>query len=69
MNAVFKGRLPWALSFSFARALQESALGIWHGDKGNATAAQKSLRHRARCDQAARRGEYIAQMEIEEPRP
>ena len=65
MNAIFKGRLPWALAFSFARAIQEPALDIWHGDKRNAVAAQKALRHRARCDQAARRGEYKAAMEIE----
>jgi len=65
MTAIFKGRLPWALAFSFARAIQEPALDIWHGDTRNTAAAQKALLHRARCDQAARRGEYDAVMERE----
>ena len=64
MNAIFKGRLPWALAFSFARAIQEPALDIWHGDRRNAAAAQKALGHRARCDQAARRGEYKVEIEM-----
>jgi len=49
---------PWALSFSFGRALQRPALEIWRGDVRNRAAAQKALEHRARCNQAARRGEY-----------
>jgi fructose-bisphosphate aldolase class I len=63
MNARFKARLPWALSFSFARAIQEPALEIWHGEKANVPAAQRALYHRARCDRAARRGEYDVAME------
>ena len=34
MNVRFKSRLPWALAFSFARAIQEPALDIWHGRAG-----------------------------------
>jgi fructose-bisphosphate aldolase class I len=63
MNARFKSRLPWALAFSFARAIQQPALEIWNGQKSNVTAAQKALVHRARCNQAARRGEYSPAME------
>lgn len=63
MNARFKGRLPWALAFSFARAIQEPAMQIWHGEKANVSAAQKALVHRARCNVAARRGEYTPAME------
>jgi len=63
MNATFQSQRPWALSFSFARALQEPALAIWHGEKRNVAAAQKALRHRAECDQAARRGDYTDAME------
>ena len=63
MNARFKSRLPWALAFSFARAIQEPALDIWHGEPANVSAAQHALYHRARCDRAARRGEYTAAME------
>ena len=63
MNVRFKGRLPWALSFSFARAIQQPALEIWRGSEANVLKAQKALYHRARCNQAARRGEYSAAME------
>jgi fructose-bisphosphate aldolase class I len=64
MNARFKSRLPWALSFSFARAIQQPALEIWHGDEANVAAAQRALFHRAMCDRAARRGEYNATLEM-----
>jgi fructose-bisphosphate aldolase class I len=63
MNVRFKSRLPWALAFSFARAIQQPALDIWHGEEAHVTAAQQALYHRARCNQAARRGEYSAAME------
>ena len=55
--------MPWTLTFSFSRALQQSALERWSGKKANAEAAQQLLLHRARCNQAARRGEYDAAME------
>lgn len=58
MNRRFKSRAPWALSFSFARALQQPALEIWRGDAANAKAAQQALRHRAQCNRSARRGEW-----------
>jgi fructose-bisphosphate aldolase class I len=63
MNVRFKSRLPWALAFSFARAIQQPALEIWLGQDANANAAQQALLHRARCNRAARRGEYNAAME------
>jgi fructose-bisphosphate aldolase class I len=63
MNARFKSRLPWALAFSFARAIQQPALEIWRGEEANVQAAQKALYHRARCNRAARRGQYVAAME------
>jgi fructose-bisphosphate aldolase class I len=58
MNVRFKSRLPWAVAFSFARAIQQPALEIWRGKESNVVAAQQALSHRARCNQAARRGEY-----------
>ena len=58
MNVRFKARLPWALAFSFARAIQQPALEIWHGEEANVKAAQQALLHRARCNRAARQGEY-----------
>jgi fructose-bisphosphate aldolase class I len=63
MNVRFKSRLPWALAFSFARAIQQPALELWKGLDANVPAAQRSLYHRARCNEAARRGEYSAAME------
>ena len=63
MNVRFKSRLPWALAFSFARAIQQPALEIWRGKEANVLAAQQALSHRARCNRAARRGEYNAAME------
>jgi fructose-bisphosphate aldolase class I len=63
MNVRFKGRLPWALSFSFARAIQQPALEIWMGEEAHVATAQKALLHRVRCNRAARRGDYNAAME------
>ncbi len=60
MNVRFKSRLPWALAFSFARAIQQPAMEIWRGKESNVLAAQQALSHRARCNRAARRGEYDA---------
>ncbi len=65
MNVRFKSRLPWALAFSFARAIQQLALENWQGKEVNVPAAQRALYHRARCNRAARRGEYSAAMESE----
>jgi fructose-bisphosphate aldolase class I len=63
MNVRFKGRLPWGLAFSFARAIQQPALEIWQGKVANVGAAQQALYHRAKCNRAARRGEYTTAME------
>ncbi len=60
MNQRFKSRLPWALTFSFSRAIQQPAMDIWRGEPGNAVQAQRALQHRAACNRAARRGEYAA---------
>jgi fructose-bisphosphate aldolase, class I len=67
MNSAADGgasRLPWTLTFSFARAIQHPALEIWKGQDSNVPAAQKALRHRAMCNRAALRGEYSAAMEV-----
>ena len=39
---------PWALSFSFGRALQASVLKAWKGDDGNVPAAQAQFLIRAK---------------------
>nr|WP_309697557.1 class I fructose-bisphosphate aldolase [Armatimonas sp.] len=62
-NAQLPSRLPWALSFSFGRALQQPAMAIWGGQEANVEAAQQALLHRATCNQAARRGQYSAAMD------
>jgi fructose-bisphosphate aldolase class I len=63
MNVRFKSHLPWGVAFSFGRAIQQPALEIWNGQEANVAAAQQALYHRARCNRAARRGEYVAAME------
>jgi fructose-bisphosphate aldolase, class I len=63
MNVRFKTRAPWALAFSFARAIRQPAMEIWRGEASNVPAAQQALFHRADCNRAARRGEYAARME------
>ena len=63
MNMRFKSPLPWALTFSFSRAVQYPALEIWSGQDANVADAQKALHHRAACNRAARRGQYDAAME------
>src|SRR5664280_2643099 len=63
MNVRFQARLPWALAFSFARAIQQPAMEIWRGEEAHVLAAQQALYHRALCNRAARRGEYTAAME------
>ncbi len=63
MNIRFKSRLPWAVAFSYARAIQQPALELWKGLDANVPAGQQALYHRACCNRAARRGEYSAAME------
>jgi fructose-bisphosphate aldolase class I len=65
MNVRYKSRLPWELSFSFGRAIQEPALEIWHGEEANVIPAQEALYHRAKCNRAAHRGEYNAAVEAD----
>ena len=63
MHVRFKSRLPWALTFSFSRAIQQPALELWRGQDAHVSAAQRALVHRARCNRAARGGAYDAAME------
>ena len=62
VNVRFKLRLPWALAFSFARAIQQPALEIWRGQQNHVQEAQEALCHRAKCNRAARLGEYNSEM-------
>jgi len=57
------GPLPWALTFSYGRALQETALKGWAGQAANFTAGQQELAKRARLNGLATAGRYGAEME------
>ncbi len=56
MNKNYKSEMPWALTFSFGRALQETALEIWRGEDTNVVAAQEALLYRAQCNREANMG-------------
>lgn len=63
LNAINRVGGPWALSFSYGRALQQSALKAWAGDSANADAAQAAFVHRARMNSLAIAGEWSAELE------
>jgi fructose-bisphosphate aldolase, class I len=66
LNAICRmGGLPWTLSFSFGRALQDAALKTWRGSAANAAPAQSALHHRTKCNGLAVRGKYSAKAERE----
>ena len=56
--------LPWHLSFSYGRALQDSALKKWAGKAENVAAAQAILVHRAKMNGLATLGKYSKEMEM-----
>ncbi len=53
-------------AFSFARPIQQPAVEIWAGQEANVRVAQQALFHRAGCNKAARRGDYMAAMEMDD---
>jgi fructose-bisphosphate aldolase class I len=57
------GNLPWPLSFSYGRALQQACLKAWRGSAANVPAAQAALAHRARMNGLATQGKYSADLE------
>ena len=63
MNKI--GGAPWALTFSYGRALQHPALTSWKGSAANVAAAQRALHHRARMNGVATLGQYRAELEKE----
>ena len=65
MHERFAGRLPWGLTFSFGRALQQPALEIWAGQAANVAAAQQALLERVRSNAAAVGGEVDAESDGE----
>jgi len=55
---------PWALSFSYGRALQQSALKTWNGQKDNLESTYAVFHHRAEMNSLACSGEYSSSLEI-----
>ena len=60
--ASMKG-LPWPLTFSYSRALQNPALKTWKGQAGNIAAAQKAFFHRAHMNGLAAQGKWRTDLE------
>ncbi|HXA93463.1 MAG TPA: class I fructose-bisphosphate aldolase, partial [Steroidobacteraceae bacterium] len=61
MNAM--GPLPWQLSFSYGRALQDTALKAWGGTPAGFAAGQKEFLKRAKLNSLATTGRYTAALE------
>jgi fructose-bisphosphate aldolase class I len=61
MNAM--GNLPWALTFSYGRALQAAALQAWGGKSENVAAGQRAFTHRAKMNSLAALGKWDAKQE------
>ncbi len=64
MNAL-SAHLPWNVSYSYARALQDYAMKIWQGVDKNIPAAQKAFYQRAKLNSLAATGKYAESMEKE----
>jgi fructose-bisphosphate aldolase class I len=60
--AATKG-LPWPLTFSYSRALQNPALKAWQGRAANVGAAQRAFAHRARMNALACQGKWKPELE------
>ena len=61
MNAGYS--LPWALTFSYGRALQAAALSAWGGRRENVAAGQRAFTHRAHMNALAAMGEWKSDLE------
>ncbi len=61
MNKI--GNLPWALTFSYGRALQAAPQKTWAGKAENTAAAQSAFTHRAKMNGLAALGQWKADLE------
>ncbi|CAI5520544.1 unnamed protein product [Closterium sp. Naga37s-1] len=66
LNAMNQSPNPWHVSFSYARALQNTVLKTWKGQPENIEAAQTALLIRAKANSLAQLGKYSAEGEAEE---
>jgi fructose-bisphosphate aldolase, class I len=57
------GPLPWAITFSYGRALQAAPQKTWAGKAGNVAAAQAAFSHRARMNGLAALGQWSETLE------
>ena len=57
------GGTPWALTFSYGRALQQAALKAWLGKPENVPAAQRAFAHRARMNALAAKADWRPELE------
>ncbi|KMZ64813.1 Fructose-bisphosphate aldolase [Zostera marina] len=60
LNAMNQSSHPWHVSFSYARALQNTCLKTWGGRPENVKAAQDALILRARANSLAQLGKYTS---------
>ena len=68
LNAINqRGALPWPVTFSYARALQDAATKIWQGKQENLAAAQKVFLHRAKMNSLASWGKYSEMENLGKP--
>jgi len=58
MNVLQGIAKPWALTFSYGRALQKTVLKVWSGKPENVAAAQAALLERATANGLAALGQY-----------
>ena len=63
MNDAYKSEMPWALSFSYGRALQAAPQKAWAGKAENVPAAQQAFLHRARMNSLAQLGDWSDTLE------
>ncbi len=63
MNASYKEQMPWAVSFSYGRALQAAPLKAWGGKTENIAAAQVAFAHRAKMNSLAQLGDWSEGLE------
>ena len=66
LNAMNQSPNPWHVSFSYARALQNTCLKTWGGRPENVKAAQDTLLFRAKSNSLAQLGKYTGEGESEE---
>jgi fructose-bisphosphate aldolase class I len=59
LNAMNLSPNPWHVSFSYARALQNTVLKTWMGQESNKQAAQEALLRRAKANSDAQLGKFV----------